>query len=284
MGLKSTRKIITALLTVLIIFSLEATVIGILGTAVAGNKTLYVNAISNEELAAECEKQLDSKYAVLAQETGIPKDVFTSVMTKYDTLTSLSQAAEYLFDENDAELKNDARKQYFADTCKEYLNANGIKYNEADIENTAQAASDIYSDVVGIHNLEFLKDTVNRIRENSAKAMSFFIVFAVMGIGAVCLMYKKKAQRLVYSSHGIIGAGIATVITSVLALIFRKNNALGMYYDVFRDMQKTELLLLLAGGIALLAIGGIVFAVGIKNAKTEESRKNTRFSKIVDKL
>ena len=52
MGLKSTRKIITALLTALIIFSLEAAVIGFLGTAVAGNKKLYVNAIANQTLAS----------------------------------------------------------------------------------------------------------------------------------------------------------------------------------------------------------------------------------------
>lgn len=284
MGLKSTRKIITALLTALIIFSLEAAVIGFMGTAVAGNKKLYVNAIANQTLASECEKQLDSKYTVLSHQTGIPKDVFTSVTVKYDTLSSLSQAAEYLFDENDAELKNDARKQYFTDTCKEYLNANGIKYNEADIEKTAQAASDIYSDTVGIHNLEFLKNTVNRIRENSAKAMSFFIVFAAMGIGCVCLMYKKKEQRLLYSSYGIIAGGVATVFTSLIALVFREHKTFGVYYEVFYDMQKTQLLFLLLGGAVLFAIGGVIFAASIKTAKTEERRKNTRFSKIVDKL
>ena len=255
-----------------------------MGTAVAGNKKLYVNAIANQTLASECEKQLDNKYTVLSHQTGIPKDVFTSVSVKYDTLTSLSQAAEYLFDENDAELKNDARKQYFTDTCKEYLNANGIKYNEADIEKTAQAASDIYSDTVGIHNLEFLKNTVNRIRENSAKAMSFFIVFAAMGIGCVCLMYKKKEQRLLYSSYGIIAGGVATVLTSLIALIFREHKTFGVYYEVFYDMQKTQLLFLLFGGAVLFAIGGVIFAVSIKTAKTEERRKNTRFSKIVDKL
>ena len=164
------------------------------------------------------------------------------------------------------------------------MNANGITYTEADIEKTAQAASDIYSDTVGIHNLEFLKNTINRIRENSAKAMSFFIVFAAMGIGCVCLMYKKKEQRLLYSSYGIIAGGVATVFTSLIALVFREHKTFGVYYEVFYDMQKTQLLFLLLGGAVLFAIGGVIFAVSIKTAKTEERRKNTRFSKIVDKL
>ena len=114
--------------------------------------------------------------------------------------------------------------------------------------------------------------------------MSFFIVFAAMGIGCVCLMYKKKEQRLLYSSHGILGAGVATVLTSLIALIFREHKTLGAYYEVFYDMQKTQLLFLLFGGAVLLAVGGVIFAVSIKTAKTEERRKNTRFSKIVDKL
>ena len=114
--------------------------------------------------------------------------------------------------------------------------------------------------------------------------MSFFIVFAAMGIGCLCLMYKKKEQRLLYSSHGILGAGVATVLTSLIALVFRENKTLGAYYEVFYDMQKTQLLFLFLGGVVLLAVGGVILAVSIKTAKTEESRKNTRFSKIVDKL
>lgn len=284
MGLKSTRKIITALLTVLVIFSLQAAVMGFLGSTVAGNKKLYVNAVSHSALAAECEKQLDNKYTVLAHQSGIPKDVFTSVMTKYDTASSLSQAAEYLFDENDAELRNGARQQYFYDTCKEYLDANNITYDDADIQNTAQEASDIYSDTVGIHNLEFLKNSVADIRENSAKAMSFFVVFAAIGIGSICLMYKKKAQKLLYSSHCVLGAGVSSVLASVLTLVFREHKSLSAYYQVFYDMQKTQLLFLLAGGVLLLLVGGVMLGISVKLANTEESRKNTRFSKIVDKL
>lgn len=113
--------------------------------------------------------------------------------------------------------------------------------------------------------------------------MSFFIVFAAMGIGCVCLMYKKKEQRLLYSSYGIIAGGVATVLTSLIALIFREHKTFGVYYEVFTICKKLNFISSF-GGAVLFAIGGVIFAVSIKTAKTEERRKNTRFSKIVDKL
>lgn len=284
MGLRSTRKIITALLTALVIFSLEATVIFCIGTTVVGNKKLYVNAIAVQSLADECEKQLDAKYSVLAHQTGLPKDAFTNIMNKNSTLSSLAQAAEYLFDENDAELKSDAREQYFFENCKEYLDANGIKYDEASVRNAASRASDVYSDTVGVHNLEFVKNYVAKSRELSAKAMSFFAVFTAVGIGAICLMYKKKAARLLYTAYAVTGAGISTVVTFVLSAIFREHKSLGIYYGVFLNMQKTQLAFLLGGGILLLAVGVALLVASDRVAKIEENRKNTRFSKIVDKL
>lgn len=288
MGLKSTRKILSIVFAVIISFSLAACVSCVVETFTVSSRGFYEKHFSTQALADECDKQLTKKYTVLSKKSNIPLEVFESVKKQYSTALSLKQAASYLFDENDSTLNSDARLKYFYSICTEYLDANELNYSKEDVYNTCVEASQIYSDTVGIHNLDYIKNDVDARNRDNTRKVSAFILSVALCVVFTLFMYKKRLQGMIYICSGIMGGGISVVVSSLLKLIFKVGTAYDVqpecYSAVFSHMAKSYLLYEAIGGLALLLVGIVILFVVQRLISRDEFRKNTRFYKVVEKL
>ena len=288
MGLKSTRRILSIVFSVILAFSLFVSASCIMSNLTVSNRDFYEKQFANEKITSECNRQLDDKLKTLAKKSNIPFEVFESVKKQYNTSQSLEQAASYLFDENDSTLNNEVRLKYFYDICTEYLDANGYDYSTDAVYNACVEAAQIYSDTVGIHNLEYLNNDISARRTSNTKKISIFLLASAICIVLTLYMYKKKTEGMIYVSSGIIGGGIAGVISFLLQLAFKVGTSYDfeplVYSNVFGAMYKTYLVDGALACAVLTLIGFAVLVVTVKIIDRDEFRKNTRFFKVVDKL
>ncbi len=291
MGLKSSRKLLSVLLTVVITFSVCAICVNAVNITMVGNRNFYIKGLSSEEVVADCERQLKSKYDALSVKTNIPSEVFYSVVNRYNTKESICQAVGYLFDENDSKLKNDVREQYFIDVCKEYLDANNIDYDTNAIELACKEALDIYSDTIGIHNLDYFKDSVAYEKSVASKKLSFYLVYVAISIACLCLLYnKKKQERLLHISYALFSSAIACFVAPLLSVIFKSKD---IYLNMFEPSVYAKTVTSMSGACDyyLMFAALVVFVMAVASfivymewSHREQFRKDTRFEKIVHKL
>lgn len=288
MGLKSTRRILSIIFAAILAFSLAVTTSCIVECLTISNRSFYEKHFSDVELVKECEQQLTKKYNALSKKSNIPIDVFANVLKQYDTKQSLEQATSYLFDENDSTLNNDVRVKYFYSICTEYLDANEYSYSSENVYNACVEASRIYSDTVGIHNLEYLKNDVASRNRINTKKMSAMLLAASLCIIFTLYMYRKRLDAMMYISGGIVGGGISVILASFLKLIFNVGTVYNIepeiYSVVFSSIYKSHLCFEALGGVCLLIAGIAAVIITQRFISREEFRKNTRFYKVVDKL
>lgn len=288
MGLKSTRRILSIVFSVILAFSLFVSASCIVSNLTVSNRSFYEKQFSNDSIVNECNRQLDEKLKTLAVKSNIPFEVFESVKKQYDTSQSLEQATSYLFDENDSTLNNEVRLKYFYSICTEYLDSNGYEYSTDAVYNACAEAAQIYSDTVGIHNLEYLNNDISARRTSNTKKISIFLLVSAICIVLTLYMYRKKTEGMIYVSSGIIGGGIAGVISFLLQLVFRVGASYDfeplVYSQTFAKMYKLYLVYGVSASALLTLIGIAVLVVTVKIINRDEFRKNTRFFKVVDKL
>lgn len=288
MGLKSTRRILSIVFSVILAFSLFVSASCIVSNLTVSNRDFYEKQFSNDSIVNECNRQLDEKLKTLAIKSNIPFEVFESVKKQYDTSQSLEQATSYLFDENDSTLNNEVRLKYFYSICTEYLDANGYDYSTDAVYNACVEAAQIYSDTVGIHNLEYLNNDISARRISNTQKISIFLLVSAICIVLTLYMYKKKTDGMIYVSSGIIGGGIAGVISFLLQLVFKVGASYDfeplVYSQTFAKMYKLYLVYGISASAVLTLIGIAVIVVTVKIINRDEFRKNTRFFKVVDKL
>lgn len=283
----SSRKILSYLLSVITAVVLVVAVISGVNHLTIGNKNFYIKSFSTQTLADECDKQLTEKYKTLSTKSNLPLDIFDSVKVKFDTKGSLNQAAEFLFDENDATLKNGSRYNYFKSTIGEYIEANNIKMPDKAVELVATEAQQIYSDTVGIHNLEFLQNDIQKQSTRSIHYFSICLVVLVLAAFLLAYIYDKKVQFLLYFSSGIMAGGVATVLSSLvmrLAHIGTVTVSPAVWNSAFGNMANNILLFRIIAGIVVLLIGTALLIFAQRRINREQMRKNTRYSKIFSKL
>ncbi len=287
MTFASSRKILSYLLSVTVAISIVIAVASGINHLTVGSKSFYVKSFATQTLADECDKQLTEKYKTLSAKSNLPLDVFDSVKVKFDTKESLNQAAEYLFDENDATLKNGSRYEYFKSTIIEYTDANKIKMSDESVDDVAYEAQQIYCDTVGIHNLEFLQNDMPK--QNTQAIGCFSVCLVILALSAIVLayVYDKKIKFLSYFASGIITGGVATVLSSLAIKIWHIGAveiSPAVWNTVFDGMMQKILLYRIFAGIAVLLLGIALFAYSQHRLNREQMRKDTRYSKIFSKL
>lgn len=288
MQLKSTRKIISIILAVIIavgavVFSFSAVL-----SATFAKKDYIVKNIVTGQLVAECEKQMNVKFEALEQKSGIPARVFETVKQSFSTRDALLQSAEYMFDENDSTQYNENRVDYFYELCVEYLEGNEFDYNEKNVRVVADEAARIYSDSVGIHNADEIGTYVEYTRHLCARAESVGMMLVVVGVVLLFVLFKKHQDALLYVGAGVMAGGIAGIIGGIVSLITKVGNEIAVspmiYQQSFYSMTRAFMGRMVLAGIIVLVIGVLSFAFGAYKINLEQSRKNNRFSKIVTKL
>lgn len=288
MNLKSTRKLLSCIIAGIIAVCLSVASISLIASATVTNKSFYIKNIASSSLSTAVNNQLSKKYEVLSKKSGIPADVFNSVTTAFDTTESVRQATSYLFDENDETLYSDNKVDFFYDSCVEYLDANKCTYNEQSLRNVAKEATKIYSDTVGLHNMGGIDSFVINEKTVVIRVFSVCTVFAIVFAVLLMMIYREKEKAMLYIGSGIIGAGVADVISVALLFITnissKYNLSPEVYNAVFKGMTNKCLLYGVGAGVVLLALGCLVFSMGVTRINRNKKRTDTRFFKIVDKL
>lgn len=288
MELKSTRKILSITLAIVIAISTLCYDATLIISKTMGSQKFVCSHIVSDELVRECEKQLDIKFDTLEKKSGIPSRVFQTVKTSYKTRDAMTQAAEYIFDVNDSTLYNDTKIDYFRDICIEYLEGNDIKYKDANIDVVAKEAARIYSDSVGIHNADAIKQFVATTNKNCSRIQSICALLTFICALLIVLMYKQRVNAYLYVAAGLIAGGFGTALGSLMGIIARvgANYAISpvAYQHSFYSMTRTSILFIMLFGLAVMILGIALFTASMYKIKVEKDRKDTRFSKVVVKL
>lgn len=288
MGLKATRKIICTILAVLV----SATTF--FGSAFAisvntfGNEEFYSKYWATDELVAQCEHELDTKFEALSYKSGIPLDVFNAVKRDTDTKTAITEAVNGIFSGKDTTLYSDERIDYFYNLCKVYLDANEYNYNKHDIKNVAEEATKIYSDSVGIHNTSSIKNYAEKQKEKSSVYATILLLMSLVGAIIFVVLHKEREQGIVYIASTLITSGIAHLITGMGAIIFGFTSRFDIqptvYEGVFKHLHDVFMLYNVGCGLGLICVGVIVFAFAEAKIFATNRRKNYRYYKVVGKF
>lgn len=218
MTIKTSRTVLSIILTVIFSASVLVALFSFVFNSTLLSKTFIEKHFITDSLVAECEKQLESNFAVLAEESNIPFAVFTTAQQEFPVKDSMLQATQYIFNEQDSTLYSQSKIDYFYKLCTEYLDGNAIQYKKSDIRNVAQKAAKIYSNCVGIHNVDYVNTQFPVYSKACGKIITFAVVACAV-IGAfLIIMYSDKKRAFAYLASATAGAGIAGVLTSVLLL------------------------------------------------------------------
>ena len=276
MEMKKSRKILTAIFVVLLSAALTCTIAMGAVTLTFASSDFLRNHIATEELANECNQQLEMKFSVYEKETGIPARVFLTVETDYPTQTMLGRAFTNAFGEEDTSLYSATMVDYFYGLCTEYLDGNEIPYDDKRIKNAAEGAAQLYSEAVGLHNVDPIEGYINTVSHTGGR-----IAFATLGAFAVCvlaimLMYKSKYLAYVKIFIGVEAAGVALLLGGLLLLFSGAAGRITIqpeaYRAAFEAITRGYFLMLTAVG-AVLTVGagfGVKFAFTREYAKKKE--------------
>lgn len=273
MTIKTSRTILSVILTVLFSAGVLVALFSFVFNSTLSSKAFLQKHFVTDSLVAECEKQLDEGFAVLSDESGIPATVFSVAYQEFPTKESMLQATQYIFNEQDSTLYSQSRVDYFYKICTEYLDGNSIKYNKSDVRNTAQKAAEIYSNCVGIHNVDSVNAQLPVFNKNCGKAATFSVVIcAVIGFFLI-MMYSDKSRAFAYLASGGAGAGIGGILSSVLLLLTK----LGSNFDftpaiyqqsVFSILRLSMLVLLVCSAVVTAFSYIVLFSIRKKQNKS----------------
>lgn len=288
MGLKKTRIILCAILTIICAFSVMASAISITMADTFGSESFYYKHWATDELVQECEKQLDARYSALSYKSGIPVEVFNAVKREQSTKESLTQTAQALFTDLDTSLYNDDRVNYFYNLCVTYLDANDYNYSKDDIMNVAKEATVIYAETLGVTNYAEINDFVRVRHSQSIAGFLIFSFFAVLCIFMIIIMYSKKEEGFVHIGVAFAAGGLGELLFSLVALItgvYDKVNIMPVAYDnVIRSLRDYFFAINVVVGLGVTALGGLILFLCFRKIGISSYQDSTRFSKLIGKM
>lgn len=287
MGLKNTREILSIFAYIVICVSTVIALASSVFSVTFASQGFLSKHLATTKIVEECNNQLSSKYATLEAESGIPSRVFETVVKDYSTRDNLNLAASYVFTEESSELYSVERTNYFYNLCVEYLKGNNISYNEEDVMRVADKAAKIYSDTVGIHNTEEIKAHINEFSKNCASAVSISIVAMIVSFVMLFIMYRKKRYASSYFAGGIAGGSLATVVGSLLCLIFGVGKQLEILPEIYQSgvlsMIRIYFGYLILDGFVVMGIACIVPYIISKQSNEQYRRRVTLIDAISSK-
>lgn len=245
--IKTSRKILSVILAVLFSLSVFVALFAFVLNSTLLSKTFLEKHFVTDSLVTECEKQLDEGFAVLSDESNIPSDVFSTAYKEFPTKDSMQQATQYIFNEQDSTLYSQNKIDYFYKLCTEYLDGNNIKYKKADITNVAQKAAEIYSNCIGIHNVDYVNVQLPDYSKACGKAITFAVIVAVVIAVFLIIMYSDKNRAFAYLASGAAGSGIAGMLVSVLLILTKLGSSFNYTPEIYQQCVSSLIRLCLVG-------------------------------------
>ena len=257
MGLATTRKILSVLLAVVIALSVAVLLPSLVLSTTAQSEPFYERAFITEDITAECSEELSAAYAALEAETGIPARVFETVKEGSSVSDSLKTALENAFGSEDATLYSQNMVTYFYNLCTEYLDGNGIAYDETRVMNAADKAARIFSDIVGLHGVEAVKAKADVIRYEAVGASTLAAFLMVLCIIMIVFMYNDTRKGIVYAASGAAGGALGTLLGSLLSALM----GAGSHVRVTPAVYQTAMHRIFVANDILTALCALVMAL-----------------------
>ena len=234
MGLSETRKILSNLLAVLLACCLCVLLCALGINATVTRQRYLEKHFITEELVQECTEQLDAKYAVLESETGIPQRVFAAVKDDYKVEESLKTALQNAFGAEDTALYNSNMVNYFNNLCTEYLDDSGVIYDADAVAAAANEAALIFSDTVGMHNIDSLSVNIFLLQRTLTTTIAASAFGTVLCIILIFVMYTNRKKAAVYALAGVCGGALGAGLGSIGCLVLNAASALGLSPAVYQ--------------------------------------------------
>lgn len=274
MSLKSTRKILCFLFSVLIVAGNVLFFSSMLVYSTLCSPAYLKHTFLTQEVKQQCEKDFNTRMEALALESAIPARVFETV-SKIDDETSES-AVDRLFGAHDTSLYTADRVETFENLCKEYLEGNKINYNEQYVKNVAEKAAHIYADSYGIDDVMQMSVFIDQVKNTYSRCTSVGVLFIVVSSIAIFMLFSKKRDAFEVIFLAYAATGITFILTSVIALIAKfGQHALiepSFYADAAANVVRTVFIIALMFGIALTVISYLP-AIQIEKNRSDISDK-----------
>jgi len=276
MNLRKTRSLLSIIITFILSLSITCASVAFLINGTLASYGFMADYFISEELAAECEKQLDLQFDALSVKSGIPVRVFETAKNDSSVRSVLNLSLQYTYGHTGVSINREEKTEYFYKLCTEYLDGNNISYNSDDVMNAAREAADIFIGCCTLQNTGFIKELVDNVSTNSPK-----IVLAVLFTALVCgflmfILYSGKHHVFEYFASSITGAGMSLVFISVSAIVSRIGNNIvavipQVYNNALNSSVRIMFLLMLVLGAAELILG-LTCSVILKNNEKKKRR------------
>lgn len=277
MNLRKTRSVLSVIITFILALSITCASVAMLINATVASYGFMADYFISEELAAECEKQLDLQFEALSEKSGIPVRVFETSKSENSVRNVINLSLEYVYGYTGVSVNEDEKTEYFYKLCTEYLDGNNISYNHDDVMNAAREAAEIYIGCCTLQNTDYLSDFVENISSNTPKIALASLFSALVCGFLLFILYSKKHHVFEYFASSISGAGAALILISFAALITRIGNNIAVspqiYSNALYSSVRMVFLLMLVLGAAELILGAVCSTILYNNEKKKRRHR-----------
>lgn len=272
MSLKSTRKILSVILVIIIAAGgclLTGTVLLKLTVC---SESYIQRHFTSDKVMAQCNENFEARIEALAERSGIPVRAFEAV-SGFEEITSDSPVRR-LFGGHDTSLYTQETVEKFEQLCTEYLEGNSIEYDKGLVHNTADEAARIYADCYGLKNTDEMSGFINRVNSSYQNWICFGVIMIVAPIALLFVLYKKTYDVMLLIFSAFTAQGAALVMCGALGLITGLGQSPGIYPHMYTlaaaDVVRSVFLLIMLVGFAVAAAFVLLnVAVYKKNTKDE---------------
>ena len=276
MDLSVTRRILAVIITAITALAVCLLSVSLLFSSTLGSPDFLEKKIVTSELVSVCNAQLDRKFAVLAEESGVPVRVFQAAETNYSTETALLSAFRNLFGDESPELYNKILIDYFDNLITEYLDAAETDYQSEDIRLTAERAAKLFSDTVGLHGADAANARMTAAKKTAKRITTLSAILLVVLIALLWLfLYRSSQKALVYLLAGISAGGLGTLLGALLCMVTRVHEQLVVIPEIYDELFAGAIgtffvyLALISAAIAVVFYALMYIAYKQSNKKSE---------------
>ena len=281
--MKKTRKFISIIMCIAIALSVFTIATGLTIQKTVFDKDFVADYLITDELQEQCTEQLKLKFKALEKESNIPAKVFKKVLEDKPIDKAMKLNVENFFIDRNTSLNSEDMVDYFYKNCTQYLDENGIKYNEQNVRNAAVQATKLYSDSMGFNNVEHLKlyidQTVVKIKHSMGIAFGYLFVACML----MYAMYSDPKQASKYIAQSIIASGFSGVVISLLSGVagygFDLPISPEIYMQSFNELMSKAYLILAVVSLMIMITGTVLAVVIDRLIIRDNNRRQSRFDK-----
>lgn len=212
----SSRRILCFLLTILMVIGACTFILSTVIKVTICNKMYMEHFLDTDKISAYCSEIYAERIAALAQNSGIPEDVFEAAagLDGY----SESTVSRFYSGSNTTLFTKD-KINAFEKMIKEYLDGNGIAYDDTLVRNTAVKAAEIYSDSFGLKNTQVLKAFIDRINLQYPHISTTGMLAALIGVLLIYVIFNDKKKTLAYYYGALAATGFTLMLVGTTAIV-----------------------------------------------------------------